>query len=461
MIRALRLAVLLTLFSAAPASADIINVPGANTSAPDQYDHVQVDRVGPASARTRLVLLPGGYAGAGEHQLLARSLVRRRPNLQVWIVAGRYENLDDRTFLDGGTAGDALAYYLLDQPVDGKQFTPFDQTTAPWVRQWGLATKMQDIRRVIKRARTGGRRVVLGGHSFGGYETVAYAGWDFNGRPGWKGLSGLALIDGGVPALVKTAPSNACITAVLQLIATGSPFANPVATNSPPSCAKIEALGNSGIPWAASAISAIASRYALEAPSAPSSLQTFPTSPPTPTGIGPAFPATNAGVLGYLFDNAYAKQGLGYATARFGKLAASGDPRDWVNGQRSTVARVAKSTVGSQLNGLTFYYPLRLFLDNQVAGSGNTARSRRLGLRMFHLNSIPTPLLVFQTDESNGDVMKNGKRLVRMSRIKEHTYVNAARYTSHLDPLVDLPAKNLLLKPLARFLKRAQPARMK
>lgn len=454
MIRAFGLAVLLTLSLTASASADIIKVPGAKTSAPDQYDHVQVDRIGPVSARTRLVLLPGGYAGAGEVQLLARSLVRRRPNLQVWIVAGRYENLDDRTYLDGGTAEDALDYYLLDQPVDGKQFTPFDATSAPWARQWGLATKMRDIRNVIRRARTGGRRVVLGGHSFGGYETVAYAGWDFNGRPGWKGLSGLALIDGGVPALVKTAPSNACITDVLELIATGSPFADPIATNSPPTCSKVEALGNSAAPWLASAISAVASRLALEAPTAPSPLQTVPTAPPTPTGIGPSFPATNAGVLGYTFDNAYAKKGLGYATARFGRLAPSGDPRDWMNGQRSTVARVARSTVGSQLNGLTFYYPLRLFLDNQVAGSGNTARSRRLGLRMFHLNSIPTPLLVFQTDESGGDVLRNGKRLVRMSRIKTHTFVNAAKYTSHLDPLVDLPAKNLLLKPLARFLKQ-------
>jgi len=95
-----------------------------------------------------------------------------------------------------------------------------------------------------------------------------------------------------------------------------------------------------------------------------------------------------------------------------------------------------------------------MILDNQVAGTGNTARSRRLGLRLFHLKSIPTPLLVFQTDESDGDVMRSARKLVGMSKIKAATFVNAKNSTSHLDPLVDLPAKNLLLKPLVRFLKR-------
>jgi hypothetical protein len=193
----------------------------------------------------------------------------------------------------------------------------------------------------------------------------------------------------------------------------------------------------------------VASRYALEDPTATSTLQ--------PLVREPSFPVTNAGLLGYLFDSTYDTSGLGYATARFGKLAATGDPRGWVNGQRSTVARVARSTIGSKLGGLAFYYPARMILDNQVAGTGNTARSRRLGLRMFHLKSIPTPMLVLQTDESKGDVLRSARRLVRMSKIKRVTYVNAKNYTSHLDPLVDLPAKNPLLKPLARFLKRGSP----
>lgn len=434
MIRALGLAALMTLITAASASADIITIPGANTPAPDRYDRVRVDRVGPAAARTRLILLPGGYAGAGEIQLLAHDLVRRRPNLQVWIVAGRYQNLEDRRLLDGGTADEARRYYLLGQTVGGHQFTPFDGGSAPWARKWGLATQMEDVRGVVKRARRGGRRVVLGGHSFGGYETVAYAGWDFHGRPGWKDLSGLVLIDGGVPAEVASAPSNASISRRLKEIATGSPFANALGDDSPLP------------PWFVSALSSVAARYVLEAPRAPSALQT--------SGLGPSFAVTNAGLLGYLFDHKYSRPGFGYASARFGELAASGDPRDWKNGERSTVSRVAQSTVGSRLNGLAFYYPARLFLDNQVAGTGNGARARRLGLRMFHLTSIPTPMIVFETDESKGDVLRSAHRLVRISRITAASYVNASTRTSHLDPLVDLPSHNLLLKPLVRFLVR-------
>ena len=46
-------------------------------------------------------------------------------------------------------------------------------------------------------AKEKGRHVVVGGHSLGGSITTAYATWDFNGKPGVKGLAGLVFIDGG------------------------------------------------------------------------------------------------------------------------------------------------------------------------------------------------------------------------------------------------------------------------
>lgn len=102
MFRAFFVAVLMGLVVAVSASADVIAIP----SAPNRYDHVRVERVEPDSAPTRLVLLPAS-AGAG---VAAPRLVRRTPGVQVWIVAGRYENLEDRRMLDGGTAEDALRY---------------------------------------------------------------------------------------------------------------------------------------------------------------------------------------------------------------------------------------------------------------------------------------------------------------------------------------------------------------
>ncbi len=40
--------------------------------------------------------------------------------------------------------------------------------------------------------------MILGGHSLGASLTAAYAAWDFNGKPGYKDVDGLVLIDGGL-----------------------------------------------------------------------------------------------------------------------------------------------------------------------------------------------------------------------------------------------------------------------
>jgi len=69
---------------------------------------------------------------------------------------------------------------------------------ALFAADWGLKLQLTDLRSVVKRARAGGRRVLLGGHSAGASTAVAYAAWDFNGRPGYRDLDGLVLIDGGL-----------------------------------------------------------------------------------------------------------------------------------------------------------------------------------------------------------------------------------------------------------------------
>ena len=55
------------------------------------------------------------------------------------------------------------------------------------MRNWGLKLALGDLRRVIRRARDGGRRkVILGGHSLGASTAVAYAAWDFTGHAGYR-----------------------------------------------------------------------------------------------------------------------------------------------------------------------------------------------------------------------------------------------------------------------------------
>ena len=62
----------------------------------------------------------------------------------------------------------------------------------------GLKLQLSDLRSVVRRAAAGGRRVILGGHSAGASTAVAYAAWDFGGRPGYRDIDGLVLIDGGL-----------------------------------------------------------------------------------------------------------------------------------------------------------------------------------------------------------------------------------------------------------------------
>ena len=68
-----------------------------------------------------------------------------------------------------------------------------------------------------------GRRVMLGGHSAGASTAVAYAAWDFHGRPGYRDLDGLVLIDGGLRE-ASPAPRSPRARRELAEIRTGSVF---------------------------------------------------------------------------------------------------------------------------------------------------------------------------------------------------------------------------------------------
>ena len=167
------------------------------------FDKVGVVKVGPQRARHVLVLAPGTSAGAGYFLPLARSLVERLPGWQVWAVERRENLFEDHSVLDRVRAGRAPAsalfpYYLgwLGGGVAEHFTPPTDAETAP-ARGWGMRVAVEDLRRVVRAARRGGRTVVLGGHSLGGTITTAYATWDFGGRAGARDLAGLVFIDGG------------------------------------------------------------------------------------------------------------------------------------------------------------------------------------------------------------------------------------------------------------------------
>jgi pimeloyl-ACP methyl ester carboxylesterase len=128
------------------------------------------------------------------------------PRLQVWAIDRRSQPLEDTSMFAQLEAGEASLQEMFDyylgwitnggQPVDHFRF--LNPTTVPFAREWGMETALEDARGVVELARSKGRKVVLGGHSLGASLAAAYAAWDFDGRPGYKDLAGIVLIDGGL-----------------------------------------------------------------------------------------------------------------------------------------------------------------------------------------------------------------------------------------------------------------------
>ena len=77
-----------------------------------------------------------------------------------------------------------------------------------------------------------------------------------------------------------------------------------------------------------------------------------------------------------------------------------------------------------------------------------------LGLRLEHTAKIDLPFYVFQTDDTDGDVLKGAKNFIKRTKTTkaQATLVNRDPETSHLDPLIASPAKNDFLKTVKPFL---------
>ena len=112
----------------------------------------------------------------------------------MWAVERRENLLEDQSVLDRAKAGKATPqqvfdYYLgwITDPRDHARTSGSSRTRGRLRAQWGMNTEIQDLRRVVLRAKRLGGKVVVGGHSLGGSITTAYATWDFGGKPGARG----------------------------------------------------------------------------------------------------------------------------------------------------------------------------------------------------------------------------------------------------------------------------------
>jgi pimeloyl-ACP methyl ester carboxylesterase len=390
---------------------------------------VSYERFGPASAKRVLILVPGTQGGAGDFCLVGPELVKRVKGLQVWAYDRRSQALEDHSGFSSGNPDTAFKYYL-----GGGGFKPVSE---PFARKWGLKVAIEDLHAVVKRARRGGRKVILGGHSLGAAMAEAYAAWDFHGRAGTRDLTGLVVIDGGLETVDP--PALADVKRQVAALREGDPF--------------LDLLGI-GVPWAAGVFSDIAGLYAKARPDARA---TFVDYPAIPAALKPPVPATNEGAIGYVFDESTSLAALSLIHVRAGELAPSGDPRPWQNGEVSPIENVAKLFGRSPVDAGEWYFPKRLSLDVQVAGvSRRSAVTNYLHLRVWHQQAIDVPLYAIQSSLSQGRVLRVARRLQKSSRIpaRKVKLVDASAVNSHLDPLTSAPAKSRFLKTVIPWLKR-------
>ena len=416
---------------AGAAAEPVFFVAGAHGAGPARFDRVLVQRFGPASARTVLVLVPGATGGAGVFTFMARDLVRRVPGLQVWAVDRREQAFEDTSVIAAGDPDQALAYYLRGQPVGGRVFSPPPVSQVRFMAKWGLGLLLGDLRQVVRKARAGGRRVILGGHSLGASVAEAYASWDFAGRPGYRDLAGLVLIDGGLP-LAPSSLTPAQARAILAVIRPEGPRVD---------------IFKQGRPSLYGVLSAVAGLYAEKQPQQRSLLDAV-----VPPSFQAPFATTNQAWLGLASQVLYPPKAD--AVAHAGHPAATGDPRAWIDGDITPIARLARFLTQTPINTIDWYIPRRLVeLDIQAAQPlAATPLTRLLGLRLTHRAGIRLPLYAFQTGSSPA-VLRGARRLARASRVRRTAFAANSAMT-HFDPLTAIPARNNFVRTVTPFLRR-------
>ena len=181
-------------------------------------------------------------------------------------------------------------------------------------------------------------------------------------------------------------------------------------------------------------------------------LQDFPL---LPDEFDPGIEVTNRALLGYAFDRDTSPEDLSLIHVNAGGLASAGEPRDWVDGGITPVARLTRTFGREPGNAVEWYFPRRLTIDTNGADQMRMNDvARFLGLRLEHTDQIDVPIYAFQTDLTGGHVLRGARRLVERARTteREALLVNGAPQQSHLDPLLAAPRRNEFLRRLTEFL---------
>ncbi|MFD4526106.1 alpha/beta hydrolase [Streptomyces sp. NPDC058470] len=404
---------------------------GVTASGPAEFQKVGVLKIGSPDADRVLILVGGREGGAAVFKHAARSLTGASEDLQVWAVDRREQNLADLSGF-AQSPEQATEYYL------GGHYTVREQAQSPFAASWGLEVLVEDLRRVVQAASDGGRRVViLGGVSVGATAALLYAGWDFDGTPGYRDLAGLAVVDGGV----LNAYSGAGMEFDLPLpaaegwlgaIEQGAVFEDFTTTT----------VGLGTHPEDAAIWFQLAAVYAVTDPDAPAVLADR-----LPETVRTERKLTNAGLLGHLFDAKHAHPSF---SVNAGALEDGGS---WTDGGPTRLTTVAEAFAGPQ-PGAWLWYTLNRVLLDYVAGMPftETAVTRRLGLRLSHTAEIDIPLYAFQSGLTNGTTGQAAAAVTAASRIPELS-LHADAALSHQDVVYAEWDDNRFLQTLSQFLR--------
>jgi pimeloyl-ACP methyl ester carboxylesterase len=413
---------------------------------PNSLNMVGTLRFGPSHAPNILVLNPGTSAGSAYFAPLARAIVKRTSGWQVWSVERRENLLEDQSVFDRAKRGKATPeqvfdYYLkwvTDHTIT-HHVQPVPDADVQYAKQWGMNTEIHDLRKVVRLAKEKGRHVVVGGHSLGGSITTAYATWDFNGKPGVKGLSGLVFIDGGSgPDPVSKADAQQSLD---DLNSGSSPW-----------------LAFGGIPAPfAGLFGDGGSSAAKMAPHAPSLAQDWSG---LPSYLKPPVPADNEAQFGFASDVKTSPSSLAAFQVHAGHLQGGNcDPCGWIRGNAITpIQRYASMISGwglRNVDGTAWYHPMRLTIDSGAVADGNANPAQKvLDVATTHGDDIDVPMYAFAAALGNDRVVQATKALARQSHLpkRDVTIVNKAKTYAHNDPSAASPDRNAFIKHLIPFL---------
>jgi hypothetical protein len=145
-----------------------------------------------------MIILPGIYSGAGTLANLAKAIVRRNVETEVWIWERRANQLEDRRLLNRALKekNPKLLYNILEPGTlnikKGSFYQPSKEDIS-FVGYWGLEVQLHDAYNVVKEAKKRSGEVVLAGYSLGVLYTTLFLANNFGTKE--KPEAGYSLVD--------------------------------------------------------------------------------------------------------------------------------------------------------------------------------------------------------------------------------------------------------------------------